>query len=221
MVWNMNFIVPYIGDGIIIPTDFHSIIFQRDWYTMVYHQIESIPSHVYQRYRQRRPPKNPVPPFTHGFTRFDMTTVSDTEMGMLVIPRQVLLRGSRSDGQCVLVIQCRLNGISEIWWWTYWGYIVGHKTIRIANKILVEFEQWLHFDTLVDYFGIVHLYTNKLLIFLGTSQSMDRNPILNQLENCFFMVLNPSNGHRSRKMWLTIEFGVACFQTRLDRSNMV
>ena len=33
---------------------------------------------------------------------------------------------------------------------------MGHKTIRIANKMLVEFEQWLHFDTLVDYFGIVH-----------------------------------------------------------------
>ena len=28
---------------------------------------------------------------------------------------------------------------------------MGHKTIRIANKMLVEFEQWLHFDTLVYY----------------------------------------------------------------------
>ena len=28
VVWNMNFIVPYIGN-VIIPTDFHSIMFQR------------------------------------------------------------------------------------------------------------------------------------------------------------------------------------------------
>ena len=29
VVWNMAFVFPYLGNGTIIPTDFHSIIFQR------------------------------------------------------------------------------------------------------------------------------------------------------------------------------------------------
>ena len=34
----MDYFSHHIGNGKIIPTDFHSIIFQRGRYTMVYHQ---------------------------------------------------------------------------------------------------------------------------------------------------------------------------------------
>ena len=42
MVWNMNFIFPHIGN-VIIPTDFHSIIFQRDWNHQPVEVLKKIP----------------------------------------------------------------------------------------------------------------------------------------------------------------------------------
>ena len=123
--------------------------FSEGW---VYHQIESSPSHVYQRHRQRGPQK----PASTFHSRFHPTT-----WPLSPIPRWGCWRYR---DKCCWEDPAPMVNVSwwfnadwmefqavEIWWWTYWEYIMGHKTIRIANKMLVEFEQWLHFDTLVYY----------------------------------------------------------------------
>ena len=70
VVWNMNFIFPYIGN-VIIPTDFH--IFQRGGsttkgvyiYTVWWLYVGEILGEIYQLGNNHRPWKSPI---FHGFT---------------------------------------------------------------------------------------------------------------------------------------------------------